>query len=86
MDTRYRRASYLDAVITSTPIQLDLVEEMEWEDHVEFLTLEEVGLEEDNNYQPIHGGKCENAYTTSGSVLEYCDWFYDGELGDVASR
>ena len=85
MDTRYRRASYLDAVVASAPIQLDLVQEMEWEEHVEFVSLEEAGLEE-VSHQPIHGGKCENAYTTSGSVLEYCDWFYDGELGDVASR
>lgn len=86
MDTRYRRASYLDAVVMSVPSQLDLVQEMDWEDHTEFLSLEEAGLEEDTTHQPIHGGRCEDAYTTSGSVLEYCDWFYDGELGDVASR
>lgn len=83
MDTRYRRASFLDAVVSLAP--LDLVQEMEWENHVEFITLEEAGLEEASS-QPIHGGKCENSYTTNGSVLEYCDWFYDGELGDVASR
>jgi hypothetical protein len=82
MDTRYRKASYLDAVSLAP---LDLVQEMEWEEHVEFVSLEEAGFEEDSK-QPIHGGKCENSYTTSGSVLEYCDWFYDGELGDVASR
>jgi hypothetical protein len=63
----------------SAPIELDLVQEMEWEAHVEFLTLEEAGFEEEAS-QPIHGGLFDEGYHTNGGVLEYVEWFYDGEL------
>ena len=50
--------------------KLDLVEEMDWEQHVDFLTLEEAGLEEPCRSQPSHGYQ---------SVHDYIDWFSDGE-------
>lgn len=48
----------------------DLVQEMEWEDHTDFLSLEEAGLEEHTCKQPSHGFQ---------SVHDYVDWFSDGE-------
>ena len=36
-------------------MQLDLVDEMQWEDLVEFETLEEAGLEESREDEPVHG-------------------------------
>ncbi len=36
-------------------MQLDLVDEMQWEDLVEFETLEEAGLEESRDDEPTHG-------------------------------
>lgn len=48
---------------------LDLVQEMEWEDHTEFLSLEEAGFEEVID-PPRHGFQ---------SVHDYIDWFSDGE-------
>lgn len=48
----------------------DLVDEMEWEDHTDFLTLEEAGLEEHTEKQPSHGYQ---------SVHDYIAWFSDGE-------
>lgn len=50
--------------------QLDLVDEMMWEDVVDFLTLEEAGFEEAMTRQPLHG---------MDSVHTYIDWFSDGE-------
>ena len=78
MDTRYRRVSYLDAVVMSVPTQLDLVQEMEWEDHTEFLSLEDAGLEEVDE-QPIVGGLFDEGYHANGNIYEYCTWFHDGD-------
>lgn len=49
---------------------LDLVQEMEWEEHVEFLSLEAAGLEEETEKQPMHG---------MHSCHDYIAWFSDGE-------
>ncbi len=47
---------------------MDLVDEMMWEDLEEFLTLEEVGLEENGSGQDGDSGVC-----------QYVDWWSDGE-------
>jgi hypothetical protein len=47
---------------------------MQWEDVVEFLTLEEAGLEEYVE-EPLHG----QYYSNEGSIYSYTDWFYDGD-------
>ena len=54
--------------------QLDLVQEMEWEDHVEFLTLEEAGLEE-YTHEHAHG----IYHSNEGSIYSYTEWFYDND-------
>jgi hypothetical protein len=54
--------------------QLDLVDEMQWEDIVEFLSLEEAGLEEYVE-EPLHG----QYHSNEGSIYSYTDWFYDGD-------
>lgn len=48
--------------------QFDLVEEASWEDNVEFLTLEEAGLEEE----------WDHAFDTE-SVVDFVAWMTDGE-------
>jgi hypothetical protein len=53
---------------------LDLVDEMQWEDVVEFLSLEEAGLEE-ADCTPLHG----IYYSNEGSIYSYTEWFYDGD-------
>lgn len=53
---------------------LDLVDEMQWEDIVEFLSLEEAGFEEVDN-TPLHG----IYYSNEGSIYSYTEWFYDGD-------
>ena len=52
--------------------QLDLVDEMQWENVVDFETLEEVGLEETNPTDHVfkHG------------IHAYLEWFYDGESSE----
>jgi hypothetical protein len=52
----------------------DLVDEMQWEDVVEFLSLEEAGLEEEGD-EPLHG----QYHSNEGSIYSYTDWFYDGD-------
>lgn len=79
MDTRYRRASYLDAVSLAP---LDLVQEMEWEEHVEFVSLEEVGLEEGSEDEPLHG----QYHGQEGSIYSYTDWFYDHDESAFTPR
>jgi len=79
MDRRYMFITTTDVLVSSVPSQLDLVQEAEWEDHVEFITLEEAGFEEEAS-QPIVGGLFDEGYHEQGNVLEYVDWFYDGEL------
>lgn len=54
-------------------MQLDLVDEMMWEDIVEFETLEGAGLEESTEDDPVHGQFLSN----EGSVYSYTNWFYD---------
>jgi hypothetical protein len=46
----------------------------QWEDVVEFLSLEEAGLEEAND-EPLHG----QYYSNEGSIYSYTYWFYDGD-------
>jgi hypothetical protein len=53
---------------------MDLVDEMQWEDVVEFLSLEDAGLEEAND-EPLHG----QYYSNEGSIYSYTYWFYDGD-------
>lgn len=60
--------------------ELDLVDEMMWEDIVETCTLEEAGLEEDGS-QPVFGAQA--GERTSHGILEYLEWFYDGEAADL---
>lgn len=52
---------------------MDLVDEMMWEDVVEFETLEEAGLEEAE--EPLYG----NHLSSEGSIYSYTDWFYDND-------
>jgi hypothetical protein len=58
--------------------QLDLVDEMQWEDVADALgmliSLEEAGLEEYVE-EPLHG----QYYSNEGSIYSYTDWFYDGD-------
>jgi hypothetical protein len=54
---------------------LDLVDEMQWEDVIEFETLEDAGLEESREDEPVHG----QYLSTEGSIFSYTDWFYDGD-------
>jgi hypothetical protein len=49
--------------------ELDLVDEMQWEDVVEFETLEENGLEESNE---------DDAFDCNGFYYHSL-WFYDGD-------
>ena len=56
-------------------MQLDLVDEMQWEDVVEFETLEEAGLEESTADEPTHG----HYLSCEGSIYSYTDWFYDND-------
>lgn len=53
--------------------ELDLVDEMNWEDSpkVEKLSLSEAGLEEDEN--PV-----DNQF--AAGIFAYLEWFYDGDL------
>lgn len=54
--------------------ELDLVDEMNWEDSdkVEKLDLETAGLEERN--------EIDNHF--KASIMAYLDWFYDGEMSE----
>jgi hypothetical protein len=79
MDTRYSKAVVADALVSLVPSDMDLVEECSWEEHASFITLEEAGFEEEDG-QPIVGGLFDEGYHANGSVLEYVEWFYDGEL------
>lgn len=40
-----------------------------------FVSLEEIGLEEDNHDEPLHGVH----HSADGSIYSYTDWFYDGD-------
>lgn len=42
---------------------------------IEFISLEEAGLVEDSNDEPLHGQYLSN----EGSIYSYTDWFYDGD-------
>jgi len=52
-----------------------LVQEMEWEDHVEFVSLEEAGLEDNNDDEPVFG----QYLSIEGSIYSYTTWFHDGD-------
>jgi hypothetical protein len=55
---------------------MDLVDEMMWEDIVEFETLEDAGLEESADDDPSAYG---HFLSSAGSIFAYTDWFYDGD-------
>ena len=58
--------------------QLDLVDEMDWEnnDKVEILSLKDAGLEEDSLDEGMHvHGK-----VFRSGIHSYLDWFYDGNI------
>ena len=76
MDRRYSKVIVTDTIVSSVPTQMDLVQEMDWEDHTQFLTLEEAGLEEVSS-QPMVGGLFDEGYHVYGNVIEYCEWFYE---------
>jgi hypothetical protein len=59
-----------DAILLAVP-NLDLVDECDWEDHVETISLEEAGFEEEHS-QPVFGLRAQ-----SGSVSEYINWWHD---------
>ena len=40
-----------------------------------FVSLEEIGLEEDNHDEPLLGVH----HSANGSIYSYTDWFYDGD-------
>jgi len=48
---------------------------MQWEDVIEFETLEEAGLEESTVDEPTHG----HYLSCEGSIYSYTDWFYDND-------
>jgi hypothetical protein len=52
----------------------DLVDEMQWEDVTDFLSLEEAGLEEAGSC-PMFGGHS----PIDNGMDGYLSWFYDGE-------
>jgi hypothetical protein len=79
---RYTYIATTDAVVIMK--DLDLVEQCNWEDHVTFISLEEAGLEE-SRVHPLHGGLRENPECAEGSIYDYVNWFYDGEL-DLGPR
>jgi hypothetical protein len=53
---------------------LDLVDEMQWEDVVEFESLEEVGFEEEN--------ETDNSF--KHGIFAYLNWFYDGDSSEYS--
>jgi hypothetical protein len=57
-----------------TIMELDLVDEMQWEDVVECMSLEEAGLEEHHS-APMFGGLA----TIANGIYAYTSWFYDGD-------
>jgi len=57
-----------------TVMQLDLVDEMQWEDVVECDSLDAVGLEEPDS-MPMFGG----TNPLSNGIFAYTSWFYDGD-------
>jgi hypothetical protein len=48
---------------------------MEWENHVEYVSLEEAGLEEGSDDEPLHG----QYLSMEGSIYSYTTWFHDGD-------
>lgn len=65
-----------DAILLAVP-NLDLVDECCWEDHVEMISLEDAGFEEDHE-QPVFGLRAQ-----SGSICAYIDWWYDDNNTEV---
>jgi hypothetical protein len=60
-----------------TAMLLDLVDEMQWEDVVEFESLHSAGLEESSDNEPSFG--YHNGAGSNGSIYSYMAWFYDDE-------
>ena len=55
-------------VVEPTPGPLDLADEADWEDRVEFVSLEEAGMEESASHADGDSG-----------VIEYVEWVNEGE-------
>ena len=62
--------------------QLDLVDEMSWEDSdkVEFVSLEDAGLEE----APLATESSSCGHVFRHGILSYLDWFYDNESSEYS--
>jgi len=58
--------------------QLDLVDEMNWEDSdkVEIISLEEAGLEEAPLAEETH----RHGHVFRNGIHAYLDWYYDGSV------
>ncbi len=56
--------------------EMDLIEQMAWEDNTDFLSLEDAGLEEDNS---------NDAFDCVGAAM-HNDYFYDGESSDLENN
>jgi hypothetical protein len=54
--------------VEPTPGPLDLADEADWEERVEYVTLEEAGLEESASHADGDSG-----------VIEYVEWVNEGE-------
>ena len=59
------------SIFYSSLPELDLADEASWEDHTEFLSLEEAGLEEGEGFSHAHY-----------SCPEYVAWATDGEQSE----
>lgn len=55
-------------VVEPTPGPLDLVDEADWEDRVEYVSLEDAGLEESASHAD-----------GDSSVIDYVEWVNEGE-------
>ena len=79
MHDTFSQASYLDAVLTSKPMQFDWIEELDWEDSVTTISLEEAGLEEGSESETVHG----QYHSNEGSIYSYTAWFYEDDSFSV---
>jgi hypothetical protein len=64
--------------VVSELFELDLVDEMQWEEIADerglMVSLSEAGYEEADS-EPLYGV----FLSTEGSIYSYTDWFYDGD-------
>ena len=59
---------------------MDLVDEMQWEDTIDasrMLSLEDAGLVESSNDEPLFGYHTSKG--SAGSIYSYTAWFYDND-------